>query len=96
MPKFPYPILGAAKREENMQAAEDQVRKELGDMHELVEVGEAATIDGLTRELDVKERLDAGIAKCLKQLLLLKGLKSISAPPPSAPPKRILGPSKAA
>jgi len=94
--EFPRPMLGAAKREEHMQAAEDQARKELGDTYELVELGEAATIDGLTRELDAKERLDALIAKCLKQLLVLRGLKSISAPPPSPSPKRIPGPSKAA
>ena len=87
------PTVGAAKREKNVQAAEDQARKELGDTYEqLVELGEAATIDGLTRELDVKERLAALVDKSLKQLLLLKGLKSISAPPPSAPPKRIPGP----
>jgi hypothetical protein len=90
--EFSIRILGAAKREENMQAAEDQARKELGDMYELVELGEAATIDGLTRELDVKERLDGLVEKCLKRLLLVRGLKSISAPPPSAPPRRIPGP----
>ena len=94
--KFSIPILGAAKREENMQAAEDQARKEFGDMYELVELGEAATIDGLTRELDIKERLNALIEKCLKRLLLVRGLKSISAAPSSASAKRIPGPSKAA
>ena len=90
--EFFHTDIRSGKREENMQAAEDQARKELGDMYELVELGEAATIDGLTRELDVKERLDARVEKCLKQLLLVRGLKSISAPPPSAPPRRIPGP----
>ena len=47
--------------------------KEFGDMHELVEVGEAATIDGLTRELDIKERLAAGIEKCLKTIIAREG-----------------------
>jgi hypothetical protein len=82
-----------AERQELEQAAEDQARKELGDIYELVELGEAATFDGLTIELDIKERLDAGIARCLKQLVWVRGVKSISETPPSAL-KRI--PSKVA
>jgi hypothetical protein len=85
-----------AKREEEKRAAEDRARKELGNIYELAETGEAATFDGLTKELDIKERLDASIARCLKQLLLVRGVKSISAAPPSASPKHLPGPSKAA
>jgi hypothetical protein len=47
------------------RAAEDQAQKELGDAYELTKVGEAATFDGLTKELDIKERLHAAIARCL-------------------------------
>ena len=72
-----------------------QTLKTLGDAFELVEIGEAATFDGLTKELETQERLDAAINRCLKQLLMVRGVKSIAAAPPSAA-KRITDPSKAA
>ena len=59
------PILGEAdpaKHEENTRAAKNYARKELGDVYyELAELGEAATFDGLTKELDIEERLDAAM-----------------------------------
>jgi hypothetical protein len=64
--------------------------------HKLIEVGRAATFDGLTEEIEIQERLDAAINRCLKQLLMVRGVKSVAAAPPSASPKRITGPSKAA
>ena len=36
-----------------------------------------ATLEGLIRELDVEERLDAVIDKCLKRFLFVRGLKSL-------------------
>jgi hypothetical protein len=36
--------------------------------------------------------VDAAINRCLKQLLMVRGLKSVTAPPSA--PKRIMGPSK--
>jgi hypothetical protein len=81
---------------EAYRAAEDQAQKELGDAYELTKVGEAATFDGLTKELDINERLDAAIARCLKQLLLVRGVKSIAATPAAASPKRAIAPPKAA
>jgi len=84
------------KRAEQSRAADGQARKELGETYELIEVGEAATFNGLTEELEIQERLDAAIAKCLKQLLMVRGVKSVAAAPPSASPMRITGPSKAA
>jgi len=85
------------RREEQMHAAEDQAQKELGEAYEFIIAGEAATIDGLMKEVDIKGRLDAAISRCLKQLLLVRGVKSISETPLSTSrPKRIAGPSKAA
>jgi hypothetical protein len=81
---------------EKWRAAEDQAREELGELYGLVEVGEEATVDCLIRDLVVQERLDAMIDKCLKRLLFLRGLKSISAASSSSPPQRLAGPSKAA
>jgi len=85
-------------REEERQvqrAGESEAQEELGEIYEFVEIGEAATFDGLTSELQIQERLDAAIAKCLKQLLMVRGVKSITAAP-SESPKRVTGPSKAA
>jgi hypothetical protein len=81
--------------EENVRA-QSQTLEKLGDTFELVEIGEAATFDGLTKELEIQERLDAGINRCLKQLLMVRGVKSVAAVPPSENPKRVTGPTKAA
>ena len=75
----------AERREATMQAAEDQARKDLGASYELVEIGEAATVDRLLQDLAVVERLDAMIDKCLKRLLFLRGLKSLPPVPSSLP-----------
>lgn len=91
-----------AQREAAVQAAEEQARKELGDRYALVEIGEAASVRHLLEDLQVEERLDAMIDKCLKRLLFLRGVKSLSsaaspAPPrPVAEPSRIPGPKKVA
>jgi len=84
-----------AEREEAIQAAEDQARKEFGATYDLVEIGETATVDCLMNELAVQDRLDAMLDKCLKRLLFLRGLKSLSTTPSSAP-KPLGVPSRAA
>jgi hypothetical protein len=60
------------------QAAEKQARKDLGGAYEFVEFGEIATIYRLKEEIDVLERLSAMIDRCVKRLLHVRGLKSIS------------------
>jgi hypothetical protein len=92
----------AAEREAAIRAARDEARKELGDKYELVEIGETATVGCLLQDLEVEERLDPMIDKCLKRLLFLRELKSLptassSAPPQPIPkPRRIPGPTRAA
>ena len=99
--------LGSEKNEEQRRADEEnwrieeekreaRTREKYGDDYKLVELGEATTFDGLRKELDIIERLDSAITRCLKQLLLVRGVKSISAAPSSASSKRISGPPKAA
>jgi len=90
--KLPTPLEEIAEfgvlpggREAALQAAEDQARKELGDRYALIEIG--ATIDRLLQELMVEERLDAMIDKCIKRLLHLRGLRSLSTAPSSPPPQ---------
>ena len=79
-----------------MQVAEREAQEELGELYELTEIGEAATFDGLIKELEIQERLDAAINRLLKQLLMVRGVKSMTVAPPTASPKRVTGPSKAA
>jgi hypothetical protein len=72
-----------AVRREAYRAAKEQARQELGDTYKLIEIGEPATTDGLMNELDIKERLDGLIDRCLKRLLMVRGVKSLSLAPSS-------------
>jgi hypothetical protein len=81
---------------EKWRTAESEARNELGELYGLVEMGEETTIDGLMRQLEVHERLDAMIEKCVKRLLLVRGLKSISPASTSVPSKRLPGSSSVA
>jgi hypothetical protein len=60
------------------EESERQARKELRKAYELVEVGDMATIDDLQKLLAVEEYLDGLIDKCVKRLLQVRGVKSIS------------------
>jgi hypothetical protein len=80
------PTIGAGKSDEfgertfneRYYAAKSQARKELGVLWDLGEMGEAATFEGLVKELEVCVRLDAMIDGCIKRLLMARGLKSMS------------------
>ncbi len=76
--KFPPSIYSDDGRYQKSRAADEQAREELGEIYQLIDVGTAATIVGLMKELDVKERLDGMINRCLKQLLTVRGVKSLS------------------
>jgi hypothetical protein len=69
-------------------------REELGEDYKLVEIGGTATVDRLLEDLQVEERLDATIDKCLKRLLFLRGVKSLSLAASSASPKPVPGPPR--
>jgi hypothetical protein len=58
--------------------ADQQVQRELGPALELVEIGSVAEPDHLLAEMSLIERLEGMIARCLKQLLLVRGVKSMS------------------
>jgi hypothetical protein len=74
-----------------IEAAEKQTR-ELGDDElQLVEMREVTTWH-LLEELSVLDRLDSMIDRCIKRLLMVRGLKSISlstSTAPTAPRKRL-------
>ncbi len=92
----PTKEIDPAEREAASRTADGQARKELGEAFELTKISHIATDDHPMRELEVQDRLDAVIDKCLKRLLMVRGIKSISNESSSVPPKRIAGPSKAA
>ena len=75
--------------------ADEQARQELGDIHELIDIGETATIDGLMKELDLVDRLQGMINRCLKQLLMVRGIKSLSSAAVSEPTPQIARTRKA-
>ena len=61
VPRLEFRIPGdidADQKEEARRAADEQARQELGDIHQLIDIGESATFDGLMREL-----FNAAIAK---------------------------------
>jgi hypothetical protein len=78
---FPFDDIDPAVKREGYRAAEEQARQELGDVHRLIDVGEPATIKGLMKELDIKERLDGLIFKSLKQWLMVRRVKFLSPAP---------------
>jgi hypothetical protein len=63
---------------ESERAAEANARRELRDLYRFVEMGEEATVACLLSDLAIHERLDAMIDKCLKRLLPIRGIKSVS------------------
>ena len=85
-----------ADRAAAIRAADDEARKELKEAYEFVEMGQEASVEQLMKDLEVLDRLDAMIDKCLKRLLFVRELKSISSASTSAPRERLAGPSRAA
>jgi hypothetical protein len=75
---------------EAFRAVEEQARVELGPEYAFIEMKETATV-----ELEVEEQLDAMISRRLKQLLFLRGLKSMSTVPASALRPGLLASAKA-
>jgi hypothetical protein len=77
--------LGPPNAKQQLKLQEAQAREEFGETYELAEIGETATVDRLFAGFRVEGRLDALIDKCLKRLLFLRGLKSLS-PVSASPP----------
>jgi hypothetical protein len=77
-----------AALEEALRAAQKQARSELGnwDWDEFRD-DDFGTIRRLMKDLELVERLDAIIDKCLRRLLMVRGVKSVAPAPPSEPPQ---------
>ena len=86
---LPSPLLMAFGKSEEISAEKrvaydhelKAARKELGEACELVDVGKIATSSYLLDQLDIEDRLDGVIDKCLKQLLMVRGVKSMKIQP---------------
>jgi hypothetical protein len=76
------------------EQARKRARKELRETYELVEVGETATVEDLNKLLAIEEYLDGLIEKCIKRLLHVRGLKSVSSSSPSSPQQCIAAPKE--
>ena len=55
-------------------------------MADALEIVKIAALNRLMKELDVAERLDAMIDRCLKRLLFVRGIKSLA--PSTKSPER--------
>jgi hypothetical protein len=94
-PKSDKDVAEQKARQKGYRVAKEQARQELGDIYQLIDIGEPATVEGLMKELEIKERLDGLISKCLKQLLMVRGVKSLSVASSSVPTPQISAPRKA-
>jgi hypothetical protein len=79
-----------------IKSEEEPARERYGERYELLALGKVVTIPYLKRELELQQLLSEMIDKCIKRLLLARGLKSISAASNSGPVQRLSAPPKAA
>jgi hypothetical protein len=86
----------AAKCASEVQTLQQRSREVLGDAYELVAAGEIATPSRLEEELRLQANLDAHIDRCLKRLLHVRGIKSLSTAHAQAPLPQLSGGVKAA
>jgi hypothetical protein len=78
------------------KAAVALAQEELGYRYIFVEMGDTVTLQLMFKDFEIEERFDAMIERLLKQLLFVKGLKSLPSAASSAPLPRIPGPRKVA
>ena len=69
---------------------EQEAREEFGHFGELADLGTDGTMHGLSKALDLIERLDGQIDRCLKRLLMARGAKSMFAQNASVKPLQAL------
>ena len=64
-----------ARTKRYKRTADDHARKELGENYELSKINGVRALDS---EIELGVRIDRAIAKCLKQLVLVRGVKSLA------------------
>ena len=88
-----FPMLGQFEPDERTpeelsaarEEAKEQAREELGETLQLVEMGNDATVERFFEELSVVDRIDSMIDRCIKRLLMVRGVKSMSVSPRRKP-----------
>jgi hypothetical protein len=90
MVKTDFPDPDPAAVSATAEAANEQARKELGPALQLVQMDD--DVGSLLQELAVIDRLEAMIDRCLKRLLMVRGVKSmsLSVSEASSPPRKRL------
>jgi hypothetical protein len=83
---FPRSQEAQAAHEEAVRVGKEQAQKELGYLYELTEC-DGANDDRMLADLAVEERLDGVIDKCIKRLLMVRGVKSMAIQAPSESPR---------
>ncbi len=77
---------------EELFAKEVKLQKEFGESWGLLEMGQVSTIDYALKEATIIDRIDAMIDRCVKRLILVRGIKSISSSSfELTPPKQVKG-----
>ena len=66
---------------------EKEAREELGHDYKFIEAGREATLDSIMERFAVEARLDATLDACVKRLLHLRGLKSLTSSASSSLPR---------
>jgi hypothetical protein len=66
------------------KAVDDEARDELGDDYKFIEAGEDQTFKEVISTFEVEARMDAMVDVCIKRLLHVRGLKSLSSSTSSA------------
>jgi hypothetical protein len=95
-PKSPFQILGEDLRDPDEvsraeDAADEKARKELGWAWDLIDAGDLLTTKYLMAELEVIARIDSMIALSMKQLLYVRGFKSLAPLPSTGASPQLLG-----
>lgn len=93
--KFPEqaPFATHPDSKKMVAAAKAQLRAEFGDACEVVEMGEAASFEGLNKLLDLEERICGLIDRLVNQLLKARVYKSLPPQTTSNSPQLIAAPS---
>jgi hypothetical protein len=65
-------------QKELRENVEKEAREELGDDYKFIEAGRDATLDSIMERFAVEARLDAMLDTCVKRLLHLRGLTSLT------------------
>jgi hypothetical protein len=83
LPPLGQDYRSAAEIESDDNAREEELKAVTHDAEAFIEMRDLVTIERLYEDLEIINRLDSLIDRALKRLLMVRGVKSISASPPA-------------